>query len=294
MKDQMKIIRKKDPVYPERLRVYDRMPDLLYVLGELPDPQTKSVAIVGARACSAYGRKEALRFAGELARHGVQIISGMAKGIDSWAHIGALENGGRTFAVLGCGADVCYPPSHDVLYRQILENGGGILSEYESGTPARPHHFPMRNRIISGLADAVLVVEARKKSGSLITASYALEQGKSIYAVPGKNGDALSEGCNLLLADGASVAWGPETILQELGLWEEEKDTKKAGSELPDEWNDDPAMQKVWQALDRDEKTLEDLCAETGLPVRELTDRLIRLCLSGFAEELPGRRYIRK
>ena len=160
------------------------MPAVLYARGVLPDPEKKSVAIVGARNCSTYGKKEALRFAGVLAENGIQIISGMALGVDSWAHIGALEAGGTTIAVLGSGIDVCYPPSHRELYHRILESGGGILSEYEPGMPALPHHFPVRNRIISALADIVLVVEARKKSGSLITASYALEQGKSIYAVP--------------------------------------------------------------------------------------------------------------
>ena len=295
MENTIRVIRKTDPEYPERLRRYERMPDRLYILGELPSPEKKSIAIIGARSCSAYGRSEAMRFSRAMARHGVQVVSGMAKGVDSWSHIGALEEEGRTFAVLGSGPDVCYPPSHRTLYRHILETGGGILSEFAPGTPALPHHFPLRNRTISALSDIILVIEAKTRSGSLITVSYALEQGKSIYAVPGKNGDVLSEGCNRLIAEGAGIARSPDVILQELGVSREIPETSGDRSPaLPESMKKDPQLLKLYGSLSSDEKSLDVLFAETGIPLPDLTGKLIRLCLDGLAEELPGRRYIRR
>ena len=292
--ETIRTIRRADPLYPERLRSYERMPERLYVLGCLPDPEKKSVAIVGARACSAYGKAETLRFSRTLARHGVQIISGMAHGIDSWAHIGALDAGGSTFAVFGCGVDVCYPPSHHALYARILSGGGGVLSEFDPGTKARPYHFPLRNRIISAMVDIVLVVEARRKSGSLITASYALEQGKNIYAVPGRNTDALSEGCNDLIADGAGVAESPETLLAELGLSTERDCAKSDGRRtLPPRMAKDPRYRLVWRHLSRQDKVLDELIVETGLAVSELTDILMQLCIAGCVAEDPDTGFVR-
>ena len=292
---EIRLIRKGDPDYPPVLRLYPRMPGMLYVRGKLPDPEKKTVAIVGARSCSAYGKKEAVRFAGVLAENGVQIISGLALGVDSWAHIGALEAGGMTAAVLGSGVDVCYPVSHGELYRKILENGGGILSEYEPGTPALPHHFPVRNRIISALADIVLVVEAKKKSGSLITASYALEQGKSIYAVPGRNGDPLSEGCNRLIADGAGVAWEPEILLEELGIGRRKRQTTGEASEkdTPLHILRDEQAVCVFDCLTSDFKNLTELAEETALPVPAVSRALVQLCIAGCASGDPSNGYIR-
>ena len=291
--NELRMIRKSHPAWPDKLRPYPGMPHVLYVRGDLPDPQRKSVAIVGARSCSTYGRKAAMLYASTLASHGVQIISGLAIGIDGYAHRGALEAGGRTFAVLGCGAEKCYPPSHASLYERILENGG-VLSEYEPGTPAMPHHFPARNRIISALADVVLVIEARRKSGSLITAMHALEQGKIVYALPGRATDGLSEGCNMLLADGAGVAWCPEAILQELGLGQTKKEDDDASSEeLPEPWRSDPVYQAVWNALTQDPKGRDQLLHESGLGPAKLAEILMRLCIQGFVEELPGQTFQR-
>ena len=292
---EMRLIKREDPEYPPALKLYPRMPGLLYVRGELPDPEKKTVAIVGARNCSTYGKKEAVRFAGVLAENGVQIISGLALGVDSWAHIGALEAGGMTAAVLGSGADVCYPVSHGELYRRILENGGGILSEYDPGTPALPHHFPVRNRIISALADIVLVVEAKRKSGSLITASYALEQGKSIYAIPGRNGDPLSEGCNRLIADGAGVAWEPEILLEELGIvcGKGKASGKNVENKMPARLLQDEQAVCVLGCLTSDPKNLTDIAEETALPIPSVSRALIQLCLTGCASGDPVNGYIR-
>lgn len=203
------------PDYPQKLRNIPDPPFCIYVKGELPEENTPSVAIVGARACSEYGKAVARYFGTELGKNGISVISGMARGIDGTAQEGAIAGGGHTFAILGCGVDICYPPENMELYSKIPQNGG-IISEYSPGTRAQSGLFPRRNRIISGLADVLLVVEAKKRSGTYITVTQALEQGKEVYAVPGRITDALSEGCNFLLAQGAGVADCPRTILEAL------------------------------------------------------------------------------
>ena len=165
--------------YPERLMPFADMPSRLFVRGALPADEQKTAAIVGARICTAYGKSQAAFFAQVLAANGVAVISGLACGIDAAAHEGALRGKGKTFAVLGCGVDICYPKQNYPLMRRMLENGGGVLSEFPPGAEPLPWHFPIRNRVISALADVVLVIEAKEKSGSLITADYALEQGKT-------------------------------------------------------------------------------------------------------------------
>ncbi len=201
--------------YPDKLRNISNPPFALYVRGELPKADVPSVAIIGARACSEYGKIVAKRFGKSLGSMGVQIISGMAKGIDGIAQQGALDGGGKTFGILGSGVDVIYPPENEILYKNIIRQGG-ILSEYPPGMEAQSGFFPQRNRIISGLADILLVVEARKRSGTYITVTQALEQGKEVFVVPGRITDSLSEGCNFLLTQGAGTAIGPECILEEL------------------------------------------------------------------------------
>ena len=171
--------------------------------------------MIGARECSEYGIYVAKNFAKELGAHGIPVISGMARGIDSISQEAALQGGGRTYAVLGCGVDICYPKSSRRLYEQILERGG-ILSTFPPGTEPIKRLFPERNRIVSGLADVILVVEARQKSGTFITVDMALEQGREVYAIPGRLTDRLSDGCNLLLQQGALIAVSPKDLLQHL------------------------------------------------------------------------------
>lgn len=203
--------------YPQKLRRISATPYALYYIGRLPEETRKSVAIVGARTRSAYGSQITGKLARALAQNRMDIISGMAMGIDADAHSGALEENGDTYAVLGCGVDVCYPKRNRYLYEK-MQDRGGILSEYPPGTPPLPGYFPQRNRIIAGLADYVIVMEARKKSGSLITADYAMEQGKEVYALPGRVTDALSEGTNHLIQQGAGIFVSVEDFLQELQL----------------------------------------------------------------------------
>lgn len=197
----------------ECLKEIKKPPELLYYLGEMPDFDKPRVAIVGSRNNSKYGEKMAAWFAYELAKSGVQIISGMAKGIDGIAQLSAIKAGGKSFAVLGNGVDVCYPFENKQLY-DLLRQKGGIISEYEPGTKARPEYFPMRNRIISALSEIILVIEAKQKSGTLITVDYGLEQGKEIFALPGNIDNTQSIGCNVLIQQGACIALSPDNIIE--------------------------------------------------------------------------------
>lgn len=204
-----------DRGYPRRLLEIPQAPKQLYVRGRLPEEGVPSVAIIGARDCSYYGQEVAKRLGRLFGENGIQVISGMARGIDGIGQQAALQAGGSSFAVLGCGADICYPRQNQDLYDRLCKQGG-VISEYEWGTPPRAGNFPPRNRIVSGLADAVIVVEARKKSGTLITVDMALEQGKEVYAVPGRLVDDLSSGCNYLIKNGAGILLDMEEFMEEL------------------------------------------------------------------------------
>ncbi len=201
--------------YPKRLLNIPDPPLMLFYKGRLPKENELSLAIVGARECSSYGEKVAGIFSKELSVEGVQIISGMARGIDGIAQRSAVDVSGSTFGVLACGVDVVYPKENADIFEKILDKGG-LISEFEPGTQPLRRFFPSRNRVISGLSDAVLVVEARKRSGTYITVTQALEQGREVYAVPGRITDALSDGCNNLIASGAGIAVSPEDVLREL------------------------------------------------------------------------------
>lgn len=213
--DEIRVVHRGYDGYPGRLQEIPGPPDKLYLIGRLPEEARASVAVIGARDCSEYGRQVATRLGDMLGRRGIQVISGMARGIDGIAQEAAVRAGGSSFAVLGSGVDVCYPARNRALYER-LKTSGGILSEYPPGTPAMPRNFPPRNRIVSGLADAVIVVEARAKSGTLITVDMALEQGREVYAVPGRLTDGLSAGCNRLLKLGAGLLLDTEEFLEEL------------------------------------------------------------------------------
>lgn len=227
-------ITKKDEGYPMHLKELSGSPAELYYIGSLPDDNIPSVAIIGARNCSGYGRQMAREFAREIAAAGIQVISGMARGIDGMAQQAAVSVGGKSYAVLGCGVDICYPKENKELYVKLMDSGG-IISEYPPGIPARAEHFPLRNRIISGLADALLVIEARERSGTLITANMALEQGREIYALPGRVTDSLSYGCNRLIYDGAYPAVRPYEFIDEFLSRYESKKGKITGVEDIDE-----------------------------------------------------------
>ncbi|MDE7272092.1 MAG: DNA-processing protein DprA [Lachnospiraceae bacterium] len=219
--------------FPGKLAEIPDPPFGIFYKGKLPGERIPAVAVIGARKCSEYGRLMAERFAKGFAERGVNIISGMAIGIDGISQAAALKAGGNSYAVLGCGVDIVYPKSNEALYRQLIERGG-VLSEYPPQMEPRPALFPPRNRLISALADVVLVVEAREKSGTLITVDMALEQGRDVYTIPGRCTDSLSMGCNRLIRQGAAVAVTPEDIIDDM-LWETilKKPKKKPQGQSP-------------------------------------------------------------
>ncbi len=288
----MNIYKKGKEGYPKRLQNLEGMPNELYVEGKLPEDEQPAIAIVGARNCSHYGANMALEYARFLGKAGVQIVSGLARGIDTAAHEGALLAGASTFGVLGCGVDICYPASNRKLFEKMKEQGG-VLSEFPVGSPPLAYHFPQRNRVISGLSDAVLIIEAKEKSGSLITADFALEQGKTVFALPGRVGDLLSTGCNRLIYQGAVPAWSPEMILKEMN-WnlkniknqKNEKEKEILGLAREDNL--------VYSCLNFNPKTITDLQDETGLSCQELMKSLVQLQIRGLAKEIWKNNYIRR
>ena len=278
--------------YPEKLRDIFDVPYILYYKGSLPDKNKHTAAMVGARACSEYGRRMAKDIAHALAVNDVQIVSGFARGIDTAAHTGCLSAAdGRTFAVFGSGINYCYPPENRFTYDEIIERGGGIISEYPPDMKPVPGFFPMRNRIISGLSDVVLVLEAGKKSGSLITADHAMEQGRTVMALPGRVTDSLSAGCNGLIREGAAVITGMEDIFFELGISPKEQDKfevkkEKNQIELAN------AEKMLYSHLDFNPQGIDDLIRESKLSPEVVSGCLVRLELAGLAKRTGGM-YVR-
>lgn len=277
--------------FPKRLKRLSDCPVGLFFRGDLPADEMPSVAIVGARQCSSYGKAMAKELAEVLAVEGVQIISGLADGIDGYAQEAAVNIGGKSYGVLGCGVDICYPRENFSVYQKLCTSGG-IVSEFPVGMEPEKYHFPMRNRLISGLSDAVVVVEARAKSGSLITADLALEQGKEVFAVPGRTKDKLSYGCNWLIEQGAGVVLSPENLLKQLNIFHEngediENFTQKnqIGLAQEEKW--------VYSNLDLSPKSLEEISAKTDYSITKLCSILLQLELQGLASEVAKNQYVR-
>ncbi|WP_099468885.1 DNA-processing protein DprA [Konateibacter massiliensis] len=284
---KIKFISCNHPKYPARLRSIPDYPICLYIKGNLPQDKP-SVAIVGARNCSNYGKEIALSFAREMARNDILIISGLARGIDEYGHRGALLAGGETVGVLGCGVNVVYPRENKQLYEEMLQRGG-VISEYGVQTQPRPMFFPERNRIISGLADIIIVVEAREKSGSLITADFALEQGRDVFAVSGRVTDELSKGCNWLISQGASILYSPFQVMEELGIKYEknEKLLKKSNNLLERKEN------MLYSGLDLNPKSLEEILYSVDLTYSEIMMTLVDLEIKGLIRETSKNYYVR-
>ena len=274
--------------YPKKLTNISQPPYALYVKGSLPRENQVSVAIVGARRCTHYGEQIALEYGEALASEGIQIISGMARGIDGAGQRGALNAGGATYGVLGCGVDICYPRENIGLYMDIQQKGG-IISEQIPGQPPLPAYFPERNRIISGLADVVLVIEAKEKSGSLITADMALEQGKDVYALPGPVTSSMSQGCHRLIRQGAGILISPEDLLIELGI-----NIVNQGQIIDkNEKVLESTENMVYSCLGLFPKGMSQLLEETGLNVQELLEQLITLELKGYVKEISKNYYVK-
>lgn len=276
------------PGYPQKLLHIHNPPYGIYYRGRLPGADRKAVAVVGARNCSAYGKTVAEQVSYGLAEAGVEIISGMAYGIDAAGHRGCLRAGGSTYGVLGNGTDICYPRTNQNIYEQI-QTSGGILSEYPPGTSPRPGFFPARNRIISGLADVVLVVEAQIKSGSLITADFALEQGREVYAVPGRIGEKLSQGTNRLIRQGAGIFLETGDLLKEMDIFSDFKENS-----MENQKNILENLERlVYSCVDLTPKSLEEIRMETGLSLMELIRNMNMLREMGLVSEVYKNYFIR-
>ncbi len=272
-----------DEEYPSNLTEIFDPPSLLYYRGTIPKSKL-AIGIVGARRSTTYGRQAARKIASELASSGVIVVSGAARGIDTASHLGALENG-KTIAVLGCGVDVVYPPENGKLLADIAENGA-VISEYPPGTPPVQGHFPARNRIISGISDGILVVEAAEKSGALITATYAMEEGRDVFAVPGSIFSTVSVGTNRLIQDGVKPITCGQDILDEYQMSIPQQEVEKIP--LTKEEN------MVHTALQYDYAMgTEELAMETNLDVRQIALVVLQLMLRGLVKEESAQRYIR-
>ncbi len=278
------VVTQDDPHYPAPLREIPAPPPVLYILGRWEPQDACAVAIVGTRRCTSYGRLVARRLGADLAGRGVTVVSGLAPGIDIAAHQGALT-AGRTVAVLGSGLGKPYPAGSERLIGEIAEHGA-VLTEFPWEMAGAQWTFPRRNRIIAGLALAVVVVEAPQRSGALITVDYALAQGKEILAVPGPITSEASRGSNRLIQDGAKLVLSAEDVLSELGMPQPIPAQLLAPTLSPD-------AQRVYEVLSLEPLDPSELVARTGLPHSHISQILLELVLAGLAEELPGRKYVR-
>jgi DNA processing protein len=284
-----------DQSYPSRLQAIPDPPPLLYVSGTITLQDEVAMAIVGGRRATAIGRILTEEIAKELSERGVTIVSGLARGIDAAAHRGALTGKGRTIAVLGCGIDRTYPSEHHDLRRSI-ESHGAVISELPIGAAPHSHHFPRRNRIISGLSLGVLVTEAATNSGSLITAKLALEQGREVFAVPGSIREEACRGSNRLIKEGAKLIEDAQDILDEVLPQIDGRqrarmklNTTPVESQLPLEQED----LSVYEALSYDAQSVDAVIARTGLSAAQVAAILLSLELNGRVRQLPGQQYIR-
>ena len=272
-----------DVEYPSMLRNLADPPPVLFLRGRAELLSTPCITVVGARKATARARDFARRLASALARSGYTVVSGMALGIDGCAHVGALDAGGGTIAVLGRGPDRAYPASHERVFRDILA-AGLVVSEFLPGTPALPHHFPRRNRVLAALGQAVVVVEASRRSGSLITVEHALDLGVDVYAVPGPVERPACEGSNALLADGARPLVSVERFLEELGV---------GSSGVKERLRPGGAQGLLLVGLDSGPTHVEELAALVGLAVSDVVALLAELEVNGWVEQLPGLRFER-
>ncbi|MFO7662710.1 MAG: DNA-processing protein DprA [Chloroflexota bacterium] len=284
----VRVLTWEDEEYPVALREIPAAPPVLFLRGQMEPVDQWSIAVVGTRRLSAYGRLMTRDLVSGLTRNGITIVSGLARGIDGIAHKTALEQGGRTIAVLGCGIDKVYPPEHRELAHEIVDGRGAILSDYALGTEPDSKHFPARNRLISGLSLGVLVIEAGEKSGALITAKFAIEQDRDVFAVPGNINSPVSVGPNRLIQQGAKLVMRIEDILEELNL---RMIAEKAAAHviLPDT----PEEASLLTSLSSQPLHIDELGRLTGLPSSIVSSTLTLMELKGMVQQVGGMNYVR-
>jgi len=290
-KHKIKVITYWDKEYPAILKkIYDP-PILLYIKGSFWEENDNGIGVVGTRTASQYGKWVAERFGGDLARVGVTVISGMARGIDTYAHRGAIKGGGKTVAVLGCGVDIVYPPENQKLYEQIAENGA-VISEFPIGTGPVGAYFPRRNRIISGLSLGTVVVEAGKKSGALITAYIALDQGREVFAVPGSIRNFRSRGTHKLIKEGAKLVENVEDILDEIPELKVERKKKEKQGDFLKLLSDKEQM--LWRVLSEEPLHIDKIASDAKMETSEALALLLSLELKNFVKQLSGMMFVRR
>jgi DNA processing protein len=275
-----------DGLYPQRLKEIDQPPPVLYVRGALTEEDAWAVAVVGTRRISAYGRQVAEELASFLAANGVTVVSGLARGVDAVAHQSALKAGGRTIAVLGSGVDRVYPPEHSQLAAKII-GSGALVSDFAPGTAPEASNFPPRNRIISGLAMATVVVEAGETSGALITAQFAVDQGREVFAVPGNILAPQSKGTNRLIAEGAHPLLSARDLLDVMNLTRvsEQRSVRKA---LPG----DEIESRLMNVLSHEPPHMDEIRSQTGLPIERVSATLAMMELKGLVRQVGGMNYV--
>lgn len=285
-KEQIGVLIWEDPHYPRRLKEIDQPPPVIYFRGEFDKTDQWAVAVVGTRRVTAYGRQVAEEIGSGLARHGVTVVSGLARGIDSIAHQSCLRSGGRTIAVLGSGVDQIYPPEHKQLAESIILNGA-VISDYPLGTPPDGVNFPPRNRIISALSQAVVVVEASERSGALITASFAAQQGREVLAVPGNIYAPQSVGANRLIESGAHIYTGLESLFDILNL-DNADQYRSAKAVLPT----DSTEAALFALLGREPLHVDEIQLKSNLPIEQVSSTLTMMELKGLVRQVGSMRFV--
>lgn len=285
LKKNIQVLTWDDAGYPQRLLTVDQPPPVLYVRGTLDSQDDLAIALVGTRRVTGYGRQVSGDVAAYLAANGVTVVSGLARGVDGIAHAAALDAGGRTIAVLGCGVDIVYPPEHRSLAERIIANGA-LVADYAPGTPPDSANFPPRNRIISGLCMGVVVVEAGERSGALITAEFAAEQGREVFAVPGAITAPQSKGTNRLIRDGATPLLDPQDVLTALNLTHAPQHHQPRLA-LPE----GDVESQLYQALRNEPLHVDDLCERTGLTADKVAAALVMMELKGMVRGMGGMQY---
>jgi DNA processing protein len=285
-KNKVKVLTWDDSDYPKQLKEIDQPPPVLYLRGEVTAEDSWAVGIVGTRAVTPYGRQVTEELATVLAQNGVTVVSGLARGVDAIAHSTALKAGGRTLAVLGSGVDRIYPPEHRQMAEKISLQGA-VISDYAPGTPPESANFPPRNRIISGLSMAVVVVEAGDTSGALITAEFAVEQGRDVFAVPGPVYAPQSKGTNRLIANGARILLQPTDVLEALDLTRnvERREIRRA---VPS----DATEAALFDFLSTEPAHVDDIRARLGLPIEKISSALTMMELKGMVRQVGGMNYV--
>ncbi len=282
----VKVVPYYSPIYPYWLKTIEHFPPVLFIRGTIKAEDENAIAIIGTRGATVYGKGIADQFAGEFAKAGITVVSGMARGIDTAAHRGAIKNNGRTVAVFGCGVDICYPPENRDVLEEIIHNGA-VISEFTLGTPPLAQNFPKRNRIVSGLSKAIVAIEAKEKSGVMNTVNWALNQNKDVFAIPGNIYSKASSGTNRLIKEGAIPVTSANEILECLGFQYTKKEQETHELALSE------TEKIIWERLSFEPIYLDILSEQLNQPTGSILNVLLALEIKGLVKQLPGMMFVK-